>query len=231
MADKKITELTAKSTAVVASDLVAMVEDVSGSPLTKKCSMTLLRAYINNGNTIPSTGDILTTDNTKTLTNKTFDAEGTGNVLTGIKNSNIRAGAGIDALKIGSGTVSNTVFGYLAGARESIQDQLDRFGGYRGFKTGTLSATKDVVITEAEIQTALGIANTLSNAINFQGLTLDAYEETSTNTYSKIATTGIVFTTATDNGVVHLRQIEIEGSTASIPYMLSFSCTLIDATP
>jgi hypothetical protein len=61
----------------------------------------------------------------KSFLNTTFDAEGTGNTLSNIKNSNIKAAAAIDASKIANGTVSNTSFQYVSGATSNIQSQLD----------------------------------------------------------------------------------------------------------
>lgn len=79
---------------------------------------------------------------TMTFTNKTFDAEGTGNAISNIKNSNIKAAAAIALDKLaattasralvsdGSGFVSpatttSTEIGYLNGVTSSIQTQLD----------------------------------------------------------------------------------------------------------
>ena len=69
--------------------------------------------------------DIVTGDSTDTFTNKTFDADGTGNSITNIENANIKTGAAIDAAKVHDGTVSNTEFGYLNGVTSAIQTQLD----------------------------------------------------------------------------------------------------------
>lgn len=76
--------------------------------------------------TAPNTTDTLvgkaTTD---TFTNKTFDADGTGNSITNIENADIKAAAAIDATKIANGSVSNTEFQYLDGVTSAIQGQLD----------------------------------------------------------------------------------------------------------
>lgn len=62
---------------------------------------------------------------TKTLTNTTIDADGTGNSITNLENENIKAGAAIDATKIANGSVSNTEFQYLDGVTSAIQTQID----------------------------------------------------------------------------------------------------------
>ena len=58
-------------------------------------------------------------------TNLQIDAEGTGNVLLNIKNTNIKAAAGIDATKIADASVSNTEFQRLNGVTSNIQTQID----------------------------------------------------------------------------------------------------------
>lgn len=82
---------------------------------------------------------------TDTLTNKSIDAD--TNTITNIDNNEIKAAAGIvysklnlsnsivnadvaaganiDAAKLGTGTVSNTEFGYLDGVTSALQGQLD----------------------------------------------------------------------------------------------------------
>ena len=60
-----------------------------------------------------------------TLTNKTFDADATGNSLTNVEDANIKASAAIDAAKIANGTVSNTEFQHLNGVTSALQTQIN----------------------------------------------------------------------------------------------------------
>ena len=74
--------------------------------------------------TLPNaTTTLVGTDATQTLTNKTIDAD--QNTITNIENADIKAGAAIDATKIGTGTVDNTEFGYLSNVTSDIQTQLN----------------------------------------------------------------------------------------------------------
>jgi hypothetical protein len=68
---------------------------------------------------------LISATSSATLTNKTFDADGTGNSISNIENADIKSGAAIDAAKIHDGSVSNTEFGYLDGVTSSIQTQLN----------------------------------------------------------------------------------------------------------
>ena len=71
---------------------------------------------------------LVTADSSTVFTNKTFDADGTGNSITNIEDANIKSGAAIDATKIHDGSVSNTEFGYLNGVTSNIQDQINAAG-------------------------------------------------------------------------------------------------------
>ena len=68
---------------------------------------------------------VITGLSTATLTNKTFDVDGTGNSLSNIANANIKAAAAIDATKIADGSITNTEFQYLNGVSSNVQTQLD----------------------------------------------------------------------------------------------------------
>ena len=62
---------------------------------------------------------------TNTFTNKTIDADGTGNSITNIDNANIKAAAAIDATKIADGSVTSTEFQYINTLSSNAQTQLD----------------------------------------------------------------------------------------------------------
>ena len=69
--------------------------------------------------------DGITAISADTLTNKTFDADGTGNSITNIENANIKAAAAIDATKIADGSVSNTEFQYINSLTSDAQTQIE----------------------------------------------------------------------------------------------------------
>ena len=67
----------------------------------------------------------ITASSTDTLTNKTIDADGTGNSITNIENANIKASAAIDATKIADGSVTSAEFQHFGSVTSDIQTQLD----------------------------------------------------------------------------------------------------------
>ena len=62
---------------------------------------------------------------TNTFTNKTIDADGTGNSITNIEDANIKAAAAIDATKIADGSVTSTEFQFINSLSSNAQTQLD----------------------------------------------------------------------------------------------------------
>jgi hypothetical protein len=78
----------------------------------------------------------------QTLTNKTINAD--NNTLSNIADSNIKSGAGINAGKLHDGSVSNTEFGYLAGATSNIQTQI---GDHTSATSGVHGVSGNVVGT------------------------------------------------------------------------------------
>jgi len=99
--------------------------------------------------------EIVTEDQTQTLTNKTINAD--SNTITNIENADIKAGAAIDASKIADGSVSNTEFQYLANVTSDIQSQF----------SGTASAA-DV----ADLVTLSGVASGSEDLGTFTGATI-----------------------------------------------------------
>ena len=67
----------------------------------------------------------VTASSTTTFTNKTIDADGTGNNISNIDNADIKAAAGIDATKIADGSVTSTEFQYINSLSSNAQDQID----------------------------------------------------------------------------------------------------------
>ena len=83
---------------------------------------------ISNGNNVDLstlTTGLITASSTDTFTNKTIDADGSGNSITNIEDANIKTAAAIDASKIANGSVSNTEFQYLDGVTSAIQTQIN----------------------------------------------------------------------------------------------------------
>ena len=66
---------------------------------------------------------LVSTDGAQPLTNKTIDAD--LNTISNIDDSNIKAGAALDAAKIADGSVSNTEFQYIGTLTSNAQTQLD----------------------------------------------------------------------------------------------------------
>jgi hypothetical protein len=133
--DGIILRITTYASAIHDHEGAVWLEDDSGNKL--KC-------YIDSAKR-----EIVTEDGVQVFTNKTFDADATGNVLSNIENANIKAGAAIDAAKIHDASVSNTEFGYLDGVTSSIQTQLD------GKQTTTLSDENVLIGNSSNVATAV----------------------------------------------------------------------------
>lgn len=108
-----------EATIEAAIDTLANLTSVQGQTL------TLAGAFITSGAnsltltttgatnvTLPTTGTLITVDSTNTLTNKTIDADGTGNSITNIENADIKAAAGIVASKIAAGTFAAGTYSF-----------------------------------------------------------------------------------------------------------------------
>lgn len=143
---------------------------------------------------------------TDILTNKTIDADGTGNVISNIDDGNIKVAAAINATKIADGSVDNTEYQYLNGVTSSIQTQLntgatnlsDHLSDPSGAHTasaitnvpsGNLVAT-DVQAALNEIQTQVdGLTGTVTNVATGTGLTGGPITTTGTISLANTAVT------------------------------------------
>ena len=81
MADVKISNLGAIS-AVAGEDLVAIVDDPSGTPASRKATIDQIKTYIGG----------MTATSTATFEGKTFDVEGTGNSISNIDVADLKSG-------------------------------------------------------------------------------------------------------------------------------------------
>ena len=86
---------------------------------------TLTISNGNNVNLSTLTNGLITASSTDTLTNKTIDADGTGNSITNIEDANIKASAAIDATKIADGSVTSTEFQYINSLSSNAQTQIN----------------------------------------------------------------------------------------------------------
>jgi hypothetical protein len=129
------------------------------------------------GSTLASQiANFVTASSTTTFTNKTFDADATGNSLTNVENANIKTSAAIDSAKIANGTVSNTEFQYLNGVSSAIQTQLNAKG------TSNFSGSYNDLSSKPTIPTA---TSQLSNNSGF--LTASNYSNSSTSGYIRFS--------------------------------------------
>jgi len=112
-------------------------QDIIGAMLTGNTETLITVTYQDSDGTVDfvvdndlanydnSNSSFITGLSTTTLTNKTFDVDGTGNSLSNIANANIKAAAAIGATKIADGSISNAEYQYLNGVSSNVQTQLN----------------------------------------------------------------------------------------------------------
>jgi hypothetical protein len=124
---------------------------------------------------------VVTESSTDTLTNKTIDADGTGNSITNIEDANIKSAAAIDASKIADGSVSNAEFQRLDGVTSDIQTQLDGKQASGSYITAsstdtltnkTINASKiaDGSVSNAEFQRLDGVTSDIQTQLDAKGV-------------------------------------------------------------
>jgi len=133
---------------------------------------------------------------TATLTNKTFDQDGTGNSITNLANASIKAAAGIDATKIANGTVTSTEFQYIGGLTSDAQTQITakaaltdisvQLGGASGGGSIAYNNATGVITLSPANLTAINIVSDtspqLGGTLQANGNTIDMGTNTITDT-------------------------------------------------
>jgi hypothetical protein len=152
----KITALTDEPTPV-AADLVAIVDDVAVTAVTKKATLDNVLAVYD--------------DQTSTLTNKTFDANGTGNSISNIELADIATTAKTEVISVALGDESTV----LAAASTSVP--VTTFHMPYGFTLTGVKAGVTVVGTGAALVT-VDIHEAGTTVLSTK-LTIDASEKTS----------------------------------------------------
>jgi len=162
----------------------------------------------------------VTASSTTTFTNKTFDADGTGNSITNIENADIKAGAAIaqsklalditnseinasaaiDATKIADGSVTSTEFQYINTLSSNAQTQLDAKQATLTFGIANTNAVKidsaDAASGEYAKLTASGIESKSFTEVKTD-LSLNNVENTAISTFAgstNITTLGTIAT-------------------------------------
>lgn len=128
-------------------------------PASTTATKTILKSAqtANRTVTLPDATDTLMGKATAdVMTNKSYDADGTGNVLTNIDDGNIKAAAAIDASKIADGSVSNAEFQRINSVTSNVQTQLDT----NAAATATVSSD---LATHIADPTAAHAASAISN--------------------------------------------------------------------
>ena len=163
-------------------------DNMSSNSATAVASQQSIKAYVDNEIASVPIGDItevvagtgltgggasgsvtlnaeVSASSTNTFTNKTIDADGTGNSITNIENANIKSAAAIDATKIADGSVTSTEFQFINSLSSNAQTQLDA-------KQATIDTSNRLnanLIHDGSVDnTEFGYLNGVSSAIQTQ---------------------------------------------------------------
>jgi hypothetical protein len=142
MVDVKISALGAIGT-VAGEDLVAIIDDPSGTPVSKKATIDQIKTYIG----------AITASSTDTFTNKTFDVEGTGNSISNIDVADLKSGV-LDTDLTSVSASDDTI-----PSAKAVKTAIDA-------KASTLSELTDTTITSLGDNELLQYDSTSSKWIN-----------------------------------------------------------------
>lgn len=131
------TQLATASGSSTFSDSAFTLQDDGDNTKQAKFQLSGITAGQTRTYTLPDASTtVVGTDTTQTLTNKTFDADGTGNSITNIENADIKTGAAIARAKLASGTADHVLINDGSGVMSSEAALAIARGG-----TGQATAT------------------------------------------------------------------------------------------
>ena len=175
---------------------------------------TLTISNGNNVNLSTLTTGLITASSTDTLTNKTIDADGTGNSITNIEDANIKAAAAIDATKIADGSVTSAEFQFINSLSSNAQTQIDS-------KQATIDASNRLnanLIHDGSVDnTEFGYLNGVTSAIQTQINTKQATIDSSSRLNANLVGDGSVDNTEFGyiNGVTSAIQTQIDAKASN----------------
>jgi hypothetical protein len=145
-----------------------------------------MTTYVNDIGTWREISNLYVHDGTS-FTNKTIDADGTGNSITNIENANIKAAAAIDATKIADGSVTSAEFQYINTLSSNAQTQIDS-------KQATIDSSARLnanLVGDGSVDnTEFGYINGVTSAIQTQINTATANISTNTTNIATKASAG-----------------------------------------
>lgn len=213
MADVKISALGAIAS-VAGEDLVAIVDDPSGTPASRKATIDQIKTYIGG----------ITASSTDTFTNKTFDADGTGNSITNIENADIKAGAAIaySKLNLSNSIVSGDIvdgtiaLGDIATAAKTECIAIAASDETTALTTGTAKATfrMPYAFTLTDIRASLTTAPTTSGLftvdVNDGGTSIMSTNKLTIDLTEKTTETAATAPALTDTALANDAEITVD---------------------
>ena len=159
---------------------------------------------------VDSSVSSVTASSTTTFTNKTIDADGTGNSITNIEDANIKASAGIDATKLADGTVTSTELQYINTLSSNAQTQIDS----KSATAGNGSLVTVGALDSGSITSGFGNINIGSSSFTTTGtVTCDVTGNADTVTTNANLTGGV---TSVGNATTVITNANLTGSVTSV---------------